>query len=155
MSVKAVPDGYNSITPYLFIKGAARAIDFYKLAFGATELMRIPGPDGLVAHAELKIGNSIIMLADEPTSGEYKSAQTLEGSAVSLMIYIEDVDKVFARAISAGATETRPVKDQFYGDRSGNLVDPFGHLWTVATHMEDVSQEEMNRRLADLAKPAA
>lgn len=155
MSVKPVPDGYNSINPYLFVRGAARAIDFYKLAFGATELLRVPGPDGLVAHAELRIGNSVLMLADEPASGEFKSAQTLGGSSVSLMIYIEDVDKVFARAISAGATETRPVKDQFYGDRSGNLVDPFGHIWTVATHLEDVSEEEMNRRLADLAKPAA
>lgn len=155
MSVKPVPDAYNSVTPYLFVKGAARAIDFYKLAFGATEMMRIPGPDGLVAHAELKIGNSVIMLADEPASGEFKSAQTLGGSAVSLMIYIEDVDQVFARAISAGATETRAVKDQFYGDRSGNLVDPFGHIWTVATHVEDVSPEEMNRRLAEMTKTAA
>lgn len=155
MSVKPVPDGYNSVTPYLFVKGAARAIDFYKLAFGANETMRIPGPDGLVAHAELKIGNSVIMLADEPVSGEFKSAQTLGGSAVSLMIYIEDVDQVFARAISAGATETRAVKDQFYGDRSGNLVDPFGHIWTVATHVEDVSPEEMNRRLAEMTKTAA
>jgi len=151
MSVKPVPEGYNSVTPYLFVKGAARAIDFYKLAFGATEIMRIPGPDGHVAHAELKIGNSVIMLADEPDSGEYKSPETIGGSAVSLMIYLEDVDKVFARAISAGAKETRAVVDQFYGDRSGNLVDPFGHLWTVATHVEDVSPEEMKRRMEAMA----
>lgn len=154
MTVKPVPEGYNSVTPYLIVKGAARAIDFYKLAFGATEIMRMPGPDGLVAHAELKIGNSVIMLADEPVSGEYKSAQTLGGSPVSLMIYIEDVDKVFARAISGGAKEIRAVQDQFYGDRSGNLVDPFGHPWTVATHVEDVSPEEISRRLAEFAKTA-
>ena len=154
MSVKPIPEGYNSVTPYLIVKGAARAIDFYKLAFGATEILRMPGPDGLVAHAELKIGDSVIMLADEPVSGEYRSAQTLGGSPVSLMIYIEDVDKVFARALSAGAKQTRAVQDQFYGDRSGNLVDPFGHTWTVATHVEDVSPEEITRRLAEFAKTA-
>lgn len=154
MSVKPIPEGYHSVTPYLIVKGAARAIDFYKLAFGATEILRMPGPDGLVAHAELKIGDSVIMLADEPVSGEYRSAQTLGGSPVSLMIYIEDVDKVFARALSAGAKQTRAVQDQFYGDRSGNLVDPFGHTWTVATHVEDVSPEEITRRLAEFAKTA-
>lgn len=154
MAVKAIPDGYHSITPYLIVDGAARAIDFYKMAFGATELLRMPGPDGRVMHAELKIGDSVIMLADEPASGEHKSAQSLGDTPVSLMIYIEDVDKVFARALSAGAKETRAVQDQFYGDRSGNLVDPFGHKWTVATHVEEVSLEEVNRRMAALPKTA-
>lgn len=154
MPVKAVPDGYHSVTPYLIVDGAARAIDFYKLAFGATELLRVPDGQGRVMHSELKIGDSIIMLADEPVNGAYKSAQTLGGTPVSLMIYIEDVDTVFARAISAGAKEVRAVQDQFYGDRSGNLVDPFGHAWTVATHVEDVSQEEMERRMAALPKTA-
>lgn len=154
MPVKAIPEGYHSVTPYLIVRGAARAIDFYKLVFGATELLRIPGPHDSVMHAELKIGDSVIMLADEPESGEHKSAQTLGGSPVSLMVYIEDVDTVFARAISAGAKEVRAVQDQFYGDRSGNLVDPFGHTWTVSTHIEDVSQEEMERRMAALPKTA-
>lgn len=154
MAVKAVPDGYHSVTPYLIVNGAARAIEFYKIAFGATELFRMPGPHDRVMHAELKIGDSVIMLADEPESGTHKSAQSLGGTPVSLMIYIEDVDKVFARAISAGAKETRAVQDQFYGDRSGNLVDPFGHMWTVATHVEDVSPEEMERRMAALPKTA-
>lgn len=154
MSVKAIPDGYHSVTPYLIVNGAARAIDFYKLAFGATELLRIPGAHDRIMHAELKIGDSIIMLADEPESGEHKSAQSLGGSPVSLMIYIEDVDKVFARALSAGAKQTRAVQDQFYGDRSGNLIDPFGHAWTVATHVEDVSMDEMQRRMAALPKTA-
>lgn len=154
MSVKAIPDGYHSVTPYLIVNGAARAIEFYKLAFGATEMMRMLGPHDRVMHAELKIGDSIIMLADEPESGEHKSAQSLGGSPVSLMIYIEDVDKVFAKAISAGAKQTRAVQDQFYGDRSGNLVDPFGHVWTVSTHVEDVTPEEVNRRMAALPKTA-
>lgn len=154
MAVKPVPDGYHSVTPYLIVDGAARAIDFYKLAFGATELLRIPGTHDRVMHAELKIGDSVIMLADEPENAEYRSAKALGGSPVSLMIYIADVDEVFARAISAGAKETRAVKDQFYGDRSGNLIDPFGHMWTVATHVEDVSPEEMGRRMAALPKTA-
>lgn len=154
MPVKAIPEGYHSVTPYLIVRGAARAIDFYKLVFGATELLRIPGPNDTVMHAELKIGDSVIMLGDEPENGEHKSAQTLGGSPVSLMVYIEDVDAVFARAISAGAKEARAVQDQFYGDRSGNLVDPFGHTWTVSTHVEDVSQEEVERRMAALPKTA-
>jgi PhnB protein len=154
MAVKPVPEGYNSVTPYLIVNGAARAIEFYKLAFGATEIMRMPDPNGGIMHAELKIGDSVIMLADEPENGSHKSAQTLGGSPVSLMIYIADVDKVFARAISAGAKETRAVQDQFYGDRSGNLIDPFGHIWTVSTHVEDVSAEEMERRMAALPKSA-
>jgi PhnB protein len=154
MAVNPVPKGYNSVTPYLIVNGAARAIEFYKLAFGATEIMRMPGPNGRVMHAELRIGDSVIMLADEPENGTYKSAQALGGTPVSLMIYIADVDKVFERALSAGAKQTRAVQDQFYGDRSGNLTDPFGHSWTVSTHVEDVSPEEMQRRMAELPKTA-
>jgi PhnB protein len=154
MAAKPVPEGYHSVTPYLIVDGAARAIEFYKLAFGASEIMRMPGPKGRVMHAELKIGDSVIMLADEPESGSHKSAQTLGGSPVSLMVYLPDVDQVFSRAISAGAKETRPVQDQFYGDRSGNLIDPFGHVWTVSTHVEDVSPEEMQRRMEALPKTA-
>lgn len=154
MAVKPIPEGYHSITPYLIVDGAARAIEFYKIAFGAKEIMRIPGPNDRVMHAELTIGDSIIMLADEPENGARKSAQSLGDSPVGLMVYLEDVDKAFARALSAGAKETRPVQDQFYGDRSGNLVDPFGHVWTVATHVEDVTEEEMQRRMAALPKTA-
>jgi len=152
MAVKPIPEGYHSVTPYLIIKGAAKAIDFYKKAFGATELMRFPGPNNTIAHAEIKIGDSPIMLADE--GNEYKSPQSVGGSPVSLMIYVQDVDKVYDQAISAGAKSSRAVEDQFYGDRSGNLTDPFGHVWTVATHKEDVSMDEMQRRMAALPKSA-
>jgi len=147
MTVKAIPDGYHSVTPYLIISGAAAAIDYYKQAFGATELLRMPAPGGKVGHAEIKIGDSPIMLADEHPEMGYKSPQTLGGSPVSIMIYVADVDKVFDQAIAAGGKAQRPVKDQFYGDRSGTLEDPFGHVWHVATHTEDVSAEEMERRM--------
>jgi PhnB protein len=147
MTVKAIPDGYHSVTPYLIISGAAAAIDYYKQAFGATELLRMPAPGGKVGHAEIKIGDSPIMLADEHPDMGYKSPQTLGGSPVSIMIYVADVDKVFDQAIAAGGKAQRPVKDQFYGDRSGTLEDPFGHVWHVATHTEDVSAEEMERRM--------
>jgi PhnB protein len=153
MAVKPIPDGYHSVTPYLIIKGASRAIDFYKNSFGAQEIMRFPGPNNTVAHAELRIGDSVIMLADEQQA-QYRSPEAYGGSPVSLMIYVPDVDKTFKQAISNGAKETRAVQDQFYGDRSGNLVDPFGHVWTVSTHVEDVSAEEMQRRMAALPKPA-
>ena len=146
MAVKTIPDGYHSVTPYLIISGAADAIDYYKNAFGATELLRMPAPGGKVGHAEIKIGDSPIMLADEFPEMGYKSPTTLGGSPVSIMIYVEDVDSVFKKAITAGGKEQRPVKDQFYGDRSGTLADPFGHIWHVATHTEDVSAEEMERR---------
>jgi PhnB protein len=152
MAVKPIPDGYHSVTPYLIVKSASKAIDYYKKAFGATEIMRFPGPNNTVAHAELQIGDSRIMLADE--SNEYKSPQSVGGSPVSLMIYVPDVDKVFNQAVSAGAKSARAIQDQFYGDRSGNLIDPFGHVWTVATHKEDVSMEEMQRRMAALPKSA-
>jgi PhnB protein len=148
---KPIPDGYHSVTPYLVVKGAAAAIDFYKKAFGATELFRMPMPGGKIGHAELQIGNSRIMLADEcPEMGAVAPQGT--SSPVGLMIYLEDVDTVFNRAIAAGGKIERPLQDQFYGDRSGTLVDPFGHKWTVATHKEDVPPDELARRAAALQK---
>jgi PhnB protein len=144
---KPIPEGYHSVTPYLIIKGATQAIDFYKKAFGATELFRMPAPGGKIGHAEIKIGDSPIMLADEFPEMGHKSPQTLGGSPISIMIYVTDVDTVFKQAIAAGGKQQRPVKDQFYGDRSGTLEDPFGHVWHVATHKEDVSPEEMERRM--------
>lgn len=154
MAVKPIPQGYHAVTPYLIIKGASRAIDFYKKVFGATEIMRFPGPNGTIGHAELKIGDSVIMLADEPQQGISRAPDAYGGSPVSLMIYVPDVDKTFKEAISSGSKEVRAVQDQFYGDRSGNLVDPFGHVWTVATHKEDVTQEEMQRRMASMKQSA-
>ena len=144
---KPIPDGYHTATPYLIIRGAGDAIEFYKKAFGATELFRMPAPGGKIGHAEIKIGDSPIMLADESPEMGYKSPQSLGGSPISIMIYVADVDTVFKQAVAAGGKEQRPVKDQFYGDRSGTLEDPFGHVWHVATHKEDVSPEEMERRL--------
>ena len=152
MSVKPIPDGYHSVTPYLIIKGAAAAIEFYKQAFGAIELMRMPGPDDKIGHAEIKIGNSPVMLADEHPDMGFRGPQSLGGTPVSLMIYLEDVDMVFARSIAAGATVLRPIQDQFYGDRSGTLTDPFGHVWTIATHKEDLSPEEIAQRVAEFTK---
>jgi PhnB protein len=146
MAIKPIPDGYHSVTPYLIVSGAAKAIDFYKKAFGAVELLRMPGPDGRIGHAELRIGDSVLMLADERPEMGYRSPQSLGGTAVSLMVYVERVDEVFKRAVAGGAKELQSVKDQFYGDRSGSLQDPFGHTWTVATHVEDVSPEELRRR---------
>jgi PhnB protein len=143
MPVKPIPEGYHSVTPYLIIKGASAAIDFYKRAFGATELFRMPDPSGKsVMHAEIKIGDSPIMLADEQPA-MYRSPQSLGGTPVSLMLYVDDVDKVFPRAVEAGAKVVKPVQDQFYGDRSGTLTDPFGHQWTIGTHKRDVPMEEM------------
>ncbi len=153
MAVKPIPEGYHSVTPYLIVKDASKAIEYYKKAFGATEIMRFPGPNNTVAHAEIQIGDSRIMLADEGQN-EYRSPQQLGGTPVSLMIYVNDVDKVFNQAVSAGAKQSRAVQDQFYGDRSGNLIDPFGHVWTVATHKEDVSEQEMQRRMQALPKSA-
>ena len=151
-----IPKGYNSITPYLVVKGAAKAINFYKDVFGATEVVRMDAPDGSVGHAELKIGDSHIMLADErPSMGQgYVSAATIGSSPVSIYLYIPEVDRVVERAVAAGAKVLRPVEDQFYGDRSGFIQDPFGHLWGVATHVEDVSPEEMKERMKKLV-PAA
>jgi PhnB protein len=153
--VKPVPEGYHSITPYLVIKGAASAIDFYKKAFGATEIMRMPQPDGRIGHAELKIGDSCIMLADEFPEMDTVGPQTLGNSPVSLLLYVEDADATVERAVGLGATVKKPVQDQFYGDRSGFIEDPFGHRWGIATHKEDISPEEMKKRMAAMAnKPA-
>jgi len=146
MAVKAVPEGYHTATPYLILKGAARAIDYYKKAFGATELMRMPGPDGKLGHAEIRIGDSILMLADEFPEMDARSPESFGGSPMFLMLYVEDVDAQFAQALAAGGTEVRPLQDQFYGDRSGTLRDPFGYQWTLATHKEDVPPEEMQKR---------
>jgi PhnB protein len=143
---KAIPEGYHSVTPYLVIKGAADAIEFYKRAFGAAEIMRMASPNGKIAHAEITIGDSKVMLADEYPEMSYRSPQTIGGTGVSLMVYLENVDEVFKRAVAAGAKELQPIKDQFYGDRSGTLQDPFGHVWTLSTHVEDVPPEEMRRR---------
>src|ERR1700680_1047769 len=146
--VKPIPEGYHSVTPYLIIKDAASAIEFYKKAFGATELMRMADPSGKIGHAEIKIGDSPIMLADEVLGMGYRSPQSLGGSPVSILLYVEDVDALFDQAVAAGAKVERPVKDQFYGDRSGGVTDPFGHGWYIATHKEDVSPEEMKKRAA-------
>jgi len=155
MAVKSIPEGYHSVTPYLIIKGAADAIEFYKKAFGATELFRFPAPDGKIGHAEIKIGDSPIMLADEFAEMGYKGPQALGGSPVSLMIYLEDVDTVFNRAVEAGASVKEAVQDKFYGDRTGTLTDPFGHVWHVSTHKEDVSMEEMEERAKQASAKAS
>jgi len=154
MPVKPIPDGYHSVTPYLIVQGAAKAIEFYKKAFAAAELMRLNGPDGKIGHAEIRIGNSPVMLADEHPQMGFRSPQTLGGAGVTLMIYVEGVDAVFQRAIAAGAKEVQPLKNQFYGDRSGTLQDPFGHVWTVATHVEDIAPEEMRKRVEEAMKQA-
>jgi PhnB protein len=145
---KPVPDGYHTATPYLIVNGAAQAIEFYKKAFGATELMRMAQPGGKIGHAEIKIGDSPIMLADESPEVGARSPQSIGGSPVSIMLYVEDVDRIFSQAVAAGAKVKRPVADQFYGDRTGGIEDPFGHLWYIATHKEDVSPEEMRKRAA-------
>jgi PhnB protein len=150
--VQAIPAGYHNITPYLMVRNAAAAIDFYKKAFNAVELMRFPGPGGKIMHAEVKIGDSPVMLADEMPEEGHVGPQTLGGVGVSMMLYVEDVDTRFAQAIAAGATVKRPVQDQFYGDRTGTLVDPFGHVWSIGTHKEDVSMDEMQRRMAKLGQ---
>jgi PhnB protein len=147
MAVKPIPDGYSSVTPYLVVNGAAQALDYYKKAFGANELMRFDGPDGKIMHAEMQIGNARVMLADESPEMGHKSPQSLGGSGTGLMLYVDQVDKTFERAIAGGAKVMKPVENQFYGDRSGSLTDPFGHVWTVATHVEDVSEGEMQRRM--------
>jgi PhnB protein len=146
MPAKPIPDGYHSVTPYLIVSGAAQALEFYQKAFGAKERMRMAGPDGKVMHAEIEIGDSVVMLADEFPAMGAKSPQSIGGSPVGICLYVADVDAVFKQALAAGAKEERPVKDQFYGDRSGTLRDPFGHQWTIATHKEDLTPEEIGRR---------
>ena len=145
---KPIPDGYHTATPYLIIKDAAKAIEFYKKAFGAKEMMRMSQPDGRIGHAEIKIGDSPIMLADEFPEMGARSPQSLGGSPVSILLYVEDVNACAEQAVAAGAKVVRPVKDQFYGDRSGSFEDPFGHQWHIATHVEDVAPEEMHKRAA-------
>jgi PhnB protein len=144
--VSYIPKGYNTVTPYLVIKGAAKAIEYYKNVFGATEIHRMASPDGRVGHAELQIGTSRVMLADENPSMGYRSAESIGASPVSLYLYLPDCDKVIAKAVAGGAKILKPVQDQFYGDRSGFIQDPFGHFWGVATHIEDVSPKELDER---------
>jgi len=146
MTVKPIPDCYHSVTPYLMIKGASEAIEFYKQAFDAIEIFRLPRPNGQIGHAEIKIGDSSIMLADPCEQGAFSSPQSLGGSSVALYVYVADVDGQFAQAVRAGAKEIKPVQDQFYGDRTGTLEDPFGHIWFFATHKEDIAPEEISRR---------
>ena len=144
--VHYIPEGYNSVTPYLVIKGAAKAIEYYKNVFGATVVVRMDGPDGKVGHAELQMGDSRIMLADENPAMGYRSAESIGASPVSLYVYMPDCDAIVEKAAKQGGKILKPVADQFYGDRSGFFQDPFGHLWGVATHKEDVSPEEMEER---------
>ena len=146
MAVKPIPEGYHTVTPYLIVHDAAKALDFYKKALGAKEQFRMATPNGKIGHAEIQIGDSHLMLADEHPAMGAKSAKSYGGSPIGICLYVEDVDAWFDRAVTAGATVVRPVKDQFYGDRSGTLTDPFGLQWTIATHKEDVSSEEMRRR---------
>jgi PhnB protein len=146
--VKPIPDGYHAVTPYLHVKDAARAIEFYERAFGAKLLFRMNQPDGRVGHAELQIGDSRVMLADEFPELGVRSPGTIGGTPVTIHLYVPDVDATVQRALAAGATLTRPVEDQFYGDRNAGLTDPFGHVWFVATHVEDVPPDELERRAA-------
>jgi PhnB protein len=150
--VKPVPEGFHTVTPYLAVDDGARAIEFYQQAFGAKERMRMPGPDGKISHAEITIGDSIIMLGPSPANSGVRSPQSLGSSTVSIFLYLEDVDSTFKKALSAGAKEAQPLADQPWGDRYGRLTDPFGHSWSLATHKEDVSPEEMNKRMQEAAK---
>ena len=145
-SVKPIPDGYHTATPYLVIDGAAAAIEYYKAAFDATELLRMADPFGRIGHAEIKIGNSPIMLADEHPEIGARGPKSIGGCPISIMLYVDDVDAVVERAVAAGGKLTRPVEDQFYGDRTGGVEDPFGYSWYVATHVEDIDPEELQRR---------
>ena len=154
-SVKPIPEGYHSISPYLVIKNAAAAIEFYKKAFGAKERGRMPGPDGRIMHAELQMGDSVVMLCDEMPEYGKRSPQTLGGTPVSLFLYVPDVDASFQQAVAAGARSTMPVADMFWGDRFGKLADPFGHEWSIATHKEDLTPEEIERRGRDAMSKAA
>ncbi|HXD57976.1 MAG TPA: VOC family protein [Thermoleophilaceae bacterium] len=154
MSVKPIPDGYHSVQPYLAVDDAAKAIDWYKQALGATELFRMEGPGGTIGHAELKIGDSVVLLADPFPQASTKPPKELGGTTASLMLYVEDVDAIVNRATDAGATVTMEVADQFWGDRFGSFTDPFGHSWSIATHIEDVPPDEMERRAAEFMAAA-
>jgi PhnB protein len=154
-SVKPIPEGFHNVTPYLYVRGAAGAIEFYKSVFGAAEVVRMAGPDGRIMHAELKIGDSIVMLADENLSMGIMSPQTVGGFSGGLHLYVENADAVIQKAVERGAKTLHPIKNQFYGDRSGTLLDPFGHMWSVATHIEDVSPEEMRKRMSTAMSRAA
>jgi PhnB protein len=150
--LKPVPEGYHNLTPYLIVKGAAQALEFYQKAFGGTEIMRMPAPEGKIGHAEIKFGDSHLMLSDEAPEMGYRGPQSPGGSPVSLLLYVEDVDRTVERAIAGGAKLVRPIENKFYGDRAGTLNDPFGHTWHIATHIEDVSPEEMKKRVDALAQ---
>jgi PhnB protein len=147
MTAKAVPDGHHTVTPYLAIQNAVQALEFYKRAFGAVEIFRLMMPDGRLGHAEIKLGDSIIMMADEFPEYGGKAPPTLGGTPVNIHLYVDDVDAFVKKAVAAGATERKPIKDQFYGDRSGQLEDPYGHQWWVATHKEDIAPDEMQKRV--------
>jgi PhnB protein len=149
--VKPIPDGYPQVTPYLCVDGANEAIEFYSKVFGATERMRMPGPDGKIGHAEVQLGQGLIMLADPHPEMGIRDPKDIGGSPVTISVYVENVDDVHKAAIDNGATELRGLEDQFYGDRSGQFEDPFGHKWSVATHVEDVPPEEMEKRAAEFA----
>ena len=148
--VKPIPDEYPRVTPYLCVDGAAEAIEFYTKVLGAKERMRMPGPDGKLGHAEIQIGEAIVMLADEAPEMEFRSPKAIGGTPVTIHVYVEDADAVFEAAVAAGASGLRAVEDQFYGDRSGQFEDPFGHRWNVATHVEDVPPDEMEKRMAEM-----
>jgi PhnB protein len=150
--VKPVPDGYRNATPYMIVDGAARALDFYKRVFGATERMRIPGPGGKIGHAEFTVGDSIFMLADEHPEMGARGPRKFGGSPIGIMLYVPDVDATVKTAVAEGAKILQPVQDKFYGDRTGTIEDPFGHLWHVGTHKEDVPEDELRRRAAAMAK---
>jgi len=154
MAVNPIPADYTGVTSYLIVRGAAKAIDYYQRAFGATELFRLPMGDR-IGHAEIRIGAGVVMLADEMLDMGHKSPQALGGTPVSLMFYVTDVDTTFARAVAAGGTVQKPLQNQFYGDRSGTLTDPFGHVWTIATHVEDVAPDEMDRRMKKAMQESA
>ena len=153
---KPIPDGYHSVTPYIYVKGAAKALEFYKNAFGAQEMFRLPGPDGqTIVHAEMNVGGSVIMLSDENQQMNAMSPETRGGPTGSIMLYVEDVDASYKRAIDAGAKEKAPPMDMFWGDRFSQVIDPFGHLWAIATHTEDVAPEEIEKRMNEWAAKAA
>ena len=150
--VQPIPKGYHAVTAYLAVRGAQQALDYYKKAFGAKELLRMPGPDGKIGHAEIRVGDSHVMLADEHPEMDFQGPQTRGGTTVQLHLYVPDVDATVEKALAAGGKLVRPIKDQFYGDRSGTIADPFGHVWYVATHKEDLSPAEIRRRVEAMAK---